>query len=227
MWLTALVIGLAGSLHCMTMCSPLAIAVFSLRKPFLVNRLTYNAGRIFSYGILGALVSSFGSLFQFSGYQNVLTIGLGSLLIILGMAGSNQIRIPLLTSALQKMTTGLKNLFSKFLNRKTTLSISVLGMLNGLLPCGLTYLALTYCLILPGASAGFIFMLFFGVGTLPAMLGITSLIPWLMNRFRFSLRKLTNVVMIAMGALLITRSLYVYHDGHSSPVASTGVTICK
>lgn len=227
MWLTALVIGLAGSMHCMTMCSPLAIAVFSLRKPFFLNRLTYNVGRVFSYGILGALVSTFGSLFQFSGFQNVLTVGLGSLLVILGIAGTSQVRIPFLTSSLQKITAGLKNLFSKFLSRKTTLSISVLGMLNGLLPCGLTYLALTYCLTLSSASAGFAFMALFGVGTLPAMLGFTSLMPWIISRFRFSPRKLTTVVMIALGALLITRSLYVYHDEHPSPVASTGVTICR
>ena len=227
MLFTAFIIGLAGSLHCLGMCSPLAIAVTSLRKPFMVNRLVYNSGRIFSYGILGAIVSSFGSLFQFSGFQNILSIGLGSLLIIFGLTGISHVRIPFITGALQRITGLIKKMFSGFLERKTIVSIGMLGMLNGLLPCGLTYLALTYCLSLANAANGFFFMLIFGAGTLPAMLGFASVAQLLISRFKFSFSKLSTVMMIALGALLITRSLYVHYHANIIVPESDNVIICR
>jgi len=226
MWLTAIIIGSAGSLHCLGMCSPLVMAATSIRSSAFANRLVYNGGRVLSYGILGALVSSFGSLFQFSSFQNILTIGLGSLLIIFGLAGISHIRIPFVTMPLQRFTGALKKMFSKFLERKTVISLAAMGMLNGLLPCGLTYLALTYCLTLADGLSGFYFMLLFGAGTLPVMLGFTSVIQLLMNQFKFSFRKITTVMMIALGTLLITRSLYThYHENSISPVSGNAV-IC-
>ena len=225
MWISALLIGLAGSLHCLGMCSPLAMAVTTLRRPFLLNRLVYNGGRIFTYGLLGALVSSFGSLFGLSGFQNFLTIFLGSVLVIMGLAGTGPIRIPILTRLIQKIVTAIKILFSELLKEKTILSISIMGMLNGLLPCGLTYLALTYCLTLTNAASGFLFMLIFGAGTLPVMLGFTSVMQVFISRFEFNFRKLTTVVMIALGTLLITRSIYVHYNNNTSPKDS--IVICR
>lgn len=227
MWLTALVMGFAGSLHCMGMCSPLAMAVTSLRKPFFINRLVYNGGRIFCYGLLGALVSSFGSLFRLSGIQNFLTIFLGCVLVIIGLAGVSHIRIPFLNGMIQRITIVIKSSFAGFLQKKTMLSMAMMGMLNGLLPCGLTYLALTYCLTVTQAVSGFLFMLIFGAGTLPVMLGFTSVLQSLITRFHFSFRNFTTVAMIALGTLLITRSVYVhYHEGAKNQAAEATM-ICK
>lgn len=225
MWVTAIIIGFAGSFHCLGMCSPLVMAVSSISTPYFANRLIYNVGRILSYGILGAIVTTFGSLFQFSGFQNILSIGLGSVLIVFGLAGVSHIRIPFVSTPLQSITSGLKKLFSKFLERKTFLSLAAMGMLNGLLPCGLTYLALTYCLTLADATSGFLFMLIFGAGTLPVMLGFTSVIQLLISKFNF--RKITTVMMIALGTLLITRSLYTHYHENAIPLASDNVVICK
>src|SRR5450432_276547 len=97
MVLTAILMGLAGSLHCLAMCSPLAMAATSLQKPFLLNRLAYNGGRVFCYGLLGGLAAALGSLFSFSGFQNVLTISLGGLLIFMGLAGTGHFKVPVLT----------------------------------------------------------------------------------------------------------------------------------
>ncbi len=225
MWVTAIIIGFAGSFHCLGMCSPLVMAVSSISTPYFANRLIYNVGRILSYGILGAIVTTFGSLFQFSGFQNILSIGLGGVLIVFGLAGISHIRIPFVSTPLQSITSGLKKLFSKFLERKTFLSLAAMGMLNGLLPCGLTYLALTYCLTLADATSGFLFMLIFGAGTLPVMLGFTSVIQLLISKFNF--RKITTVMMITLGTLLITRSLYTHYHENAIPLASDNVVICK
>ena len=161
MWITALMLGLAGCLHCLGMCSPLAMTVTNLRQPFLLNRILYNGGRIVTYGLLGTFVSTFGSLLRLSGYQYILTFALGCVLLVLGLAGVSHFRIPFLSRILQRITSRIKELFSEFLKRKTILSITMMGMLNGLLPCGLTYLALTYCLTLPNGMDGFVFMLIF------------------------------------------------------------------
>jgi len=224
MWLTALIIGFAGSLHCIGMCSPLAIAVTNLRGPYLINRLVYNGGRIVCYGLLGAFVSTFGSMFSLSGFQNVLTVLLGCILVIVGLAGTRYFRIPYLTNAVSRMSVAIRTRFSGFLQKRTTYSIAMLGVLNGLLPCGLTYLALTYCLTLAGPVSGFTFMLLFGAGTLPVMLGLTSGFQALFNRISFGSRNFTTVAMIVLGVLLITRSAYVQH--HEAAVPDEIVT-CK
>src|SRR6478736_4776167 len=183
MWFTALILGLAGSLHCIFMCSPLAMAVTGLKGTFMLNRIVYNLGRIFSYGILGVLVSSFGLLFQFSGYQNLLSITLGCILIVMGISGMSSVYIPQVNRVMSKGTNVLKKMFSKFIGKKTWGAMTMMGMLNGLLPCGLTYLALTYCITLPRPDQGFLFMAIFGLGTLPVMLGLTTVLQKLITRF--------------------------------------------
>jgi sulfite exporter TauE/SafE len=223
MWITALAIGFAGSLHCLAMCSPLAIAVTNLRSPAFVNKIIYNAGRIFCYGILGAFFSSFGSLFRFSGFQNILTITLGAALIVIGIAGTSYIKIPVLSKGIQHLTASLKSLFSRFIKGNKAFSMIVLGMLNGLLPCGLTYLALTYCLTLNNGTEGFTFMLAFGAGTLPVMLGLTSVVQRLIMRFKIRTQSLTTIAMIAIGVLLMGRGMMVHYHG----VKEETEVICK
>lgn len=225
MFITALVIGFLGSLHCAGMCSPLAMAVTNLSKPAFINRFTYNGGRILSYGIQGVVAASIGSLFEFTGLQTAFSISLGLLLIIAGFAGITTFNVPLISSGIQKLTTFIKIKLSNFIKQKTKLSLIITGMLNGLLPCGLTYMALTYCLTIINPVEGFLYMLVFGLGTLPVMLGLTSVMQTLMFKFNFSFRKLTTVTMVVLGVLLISRSLYPHHDQH--PVDQDGITVCR
>lgn len=225
MLFTALIIGFLGSLHCAGMCSPLAIAVTSLSKPAFVNRLLYNVGRIGSYSLQGTVAALAGFMFERTGLQVVLSITLGVLLIIAGFAGITSFRIPGITSGLQRLTTFIKIRLSSFLTQKTKIALITTGMLNGLLPCGLTYMALSYCITLTQPQEGFIFMLLFGLGTLPVMLGFTSIIQSIMFYFNISFRKITTVTMVAVGLLLVSRTLYSQHTAH--PVDKDGITICK
>jgi sulfite exporter TauE/SafE len=225
MFITALVIGFLGSLHCAGMCSPLAMAVTNLSKPAFINRLTYNGGRILSYGIQGVVAASVGSLFEFTGLQTAFSISLGLLLIIAGFAGITSFNVPFISTGIQKLTTFIKIMLSNFIKQKTKLSLIITGMLNGLLPCGLTYIALTYCLTITNPVEGFFYMLIFGLGTLPVMLGLTTIMQTLMLKFNFSFRKLTTVTMVVLGVMLISRSLYSHHDQH--PVGQDGITVCR
>jgi uncharacterized protein len=225
MLITALIIGFLGSLHCAGMCSPLAIAVTNLSKPAFINRFTYNSGRILSYGVQGIIAASVGSVFEFTGLQTTLSISLGILLIVAGFAGITSFHIPILSSAIQKLTVFIKIRLGDFIKKKTKISLIITGMLNGLLPCGLTYMALTYCLTIINPVDGFLYMLIFGLGTLPVMLGLTTVMQTLMFKFNFSFRKMTTVTMVVLGIMLISRSLYSHHTEHA--VDSEGITICR
>src|SRR5687767_4127963 len=147
MWVTALIMGLAGSLHCVGMCSPLAMAVTNNSPSVSASRVAYNAGRILTYSILGMIVASFGFIIPIFKFQNLVSIVLGITLLLIGI-GTLKANIPLLSAFIGRQTTKLKIIFSKFLQRKSLGSVLLLGSLNGLLPCGLVYIALTYCLTL-------------------------------------------------------------------------------
>jgi len=100
------------------------------------------------------------------------------------------------------------------LQKKGGAAVFVMGMLNGLLPCGLTYLAMTYCFILPAATDGFLFMLLFGVGTWPVMIGVTWLMGLGFKRLTLNYQKITTIVFIAIGAWLVAR-VFITHSSES------------
>ena len=210
MWITAIVLGFAGSLHCAGMCSPLAMSVTNIRGAILFTRLIYNAGRIFTYGLMGAFASSFGSVIAISGFQDPLSIFLGILLLVAGFLNVIHFKIPLVSRGLQTLTLFLKTEFGVFLKMKSKASIFLLGTLNGILPCGLSFVALTYCFTLRGAFDGFFFMLLFGVGTLPVMLGLTTVIMFLLKRSQFNFSRVITILLIVSGGLLIVRP-FVMH----------------
>jgi sulfite exporter TauE/SafE len=204
MWLTAVIMGVAGSLHCAGMCSPL-VAAATLHKPFLPAKLLYNGGRLLTYGILGALAAAVGTLLDLKPFQNYLSLAMGMLLIVIAVAGITHLRIPLIQPVAARLVTELKRWFGAALKQKGGAMLFVTGMLNGLLPCGLTYLALVFCFTLPHWSGGFAYMVLFGVGTLPVMMGVSWVWGWLIQKFSFRLQTLTMVSLLLMGVLLIGR----------------------
>jgi sulfite exporter TauE/SafE len=204
MWWTALVMGFAGSLHCAGMCSPLAMAVTS-QNPFLWNKIIYNTGRVLTYGLLGAIAASFGSVFMITPYQGILSFMIGTIFLLIGIGAITGFQIPFITNALNRFTSHLKGFFHFWLKKKNNVSILMMGMLNGLLPCGLTYLAMTYCFIMPSMEDGFWFMILFGAGTWPVMIGFTWLLGKGFGKLKLNYQKITTVVFIAIGVWLLAR----------------------
>ena len=223
---TPILLGLAGSLHCAGMCSPLVMAVTYNRKG-LVHKVNYNAGRILTYAIYGALAATVGSAFQLAQYGEIVSVVLGVILLLVAILGLNIAFIPLITPALSKLSAQLKFRFSYLLRIKNPVSVFFLGMINGLLPCGLTFLALTYCFTLPGMTDGILFMTLFGIGTLGVMLGFTSLLHRLIKSFRFNLQRVNAVLIFVMAVVLIGRGLLHGQFRHLNNTASTQEIICK
>jgi uncharacterized protein len=224
MLITAMLLGFAGSLHCAGMCSPLAFAIVGRNGGAVRGRLIYNIGRILMYCILGAIVSGVGFMLPLN-VQYILSITLGVMLLVIGITGSN-FKAPGLAPVL-RFTSLLKAQFSKFLQRKNDCSIFAMGVLNGLLPCGLTFLALTSCITLTGPIDGFIFMAVFGAGTLPVMFGLLSVIPLVLKQFNISIGRLSTIMLIAAGCLLIVRVLLVSEHVQLTDQGVGPITICR
>lgn len=216
---TAFTLGLVGSLHCAGMCGPLAIAVPVVgegRRARIVSRLVYNAGRIATYGILGLLAGLVGKSFALAGFQRWVSVIAGGLIIV-GLLIS--LRWPadgLIGGAVVK----LKRLFARALQRRTHDANLSLGLLNGLLPCGLVYVAAAAAIGTGHIVTGALYMLAFGLGTLPMMLGLGLSFNGLNWRSRW--RHLVPASVAMVGVLLILRGAGLGIPLISPPVPESG-----
>jgi len=224
MWITALLMGLAGSLHCVGMCSPLSMAITGVSRQVMTRRLIYNSGRILTYGVAGALISALGFIVPLHGVQPFLSFALGTLLITAGITGISGLQIPKLTSSIARLVALLRNQFTHYLQKKTYGSTFMLGLLNGMLPCGLTFIALTFCLTLDGPLSGFNFMVLFGAGTLPAMIGIPTLLTYAVKTFHLNVSRVLTVLLLISGCALIGRA---FIPSHHTATASTQEVVCR
>ena len=228
MWYTALLIGFTGSLHCAGMCTPLLMAVTNLTSSVVVNRFIYNAGRILTYALLGSIFSAAGSLLPISPYQSLLSLVFGVVLIVMALFRFSHFRIPYLFRGVNRLTTFVKERFAFLLTKKTSVSVFLMGMLNGFLPCGMTLIALSYCLLLTGPIDGFNFMLLFGVGTLPVMLGFAPLFMIGVKKLSVSLQRATTVMMICSGAILVARVfIYASMEASLQNVGLMDIVLCR
>jgi sulfite exporter TauE/SafE len=206
------------------MCSPLAFAITNLSRNVFANRVVYNVGRILTYGVLGALVSSIGVALPLEKFQNSLSVGLGVLLITVGVIGASKFQSQAISQVVQKFTSLIKGQFNNQIQNKTFASYFILGSLNGILPCGLTLIALSSTILTPTPLDGFYFMLLFGLGTLPVMLGLVSVLHVFIKNLNLSISKLNMVMLIIAGGLLIGRVIFHEAQTHQASVKSQEVS---
>jgi len=203
---TAFLLGLVGSLHCAGMCGPLALALppaGATTLGYFTGRLAYNLGRVVTYCVLGLVFGLAGATLWLAGIQRWVCLALGAALL-LGLFASRKLTrwnpVTLVGDRLQSRMSAL-------LRRRTVASLAVLGLLTGLLPCGLVYVACAGAAATGGILAGAQYMAAFGVGTVPMMLAISlsgKLVPPFL---RLHLRKAIPVCIFLVAALLILRGL--------------------
>jgi len=222
----ALLLGLAGSLHCVGMCGPLLLALpLDAAGKWQVMRkmLVYHAGRILTYAALGVLFGLMGKGLAIAGFQKILSIGAG--VFMLGMAFMAW-RFEQLVTALpgfgaftQGVKTGIGNLMRKSPNG-STFSI---GLLNGLLPCGMVYAALAGAIATTGGLEGGLFMAVFGIGTLPLLLMVSVLGRSFSVSFRQKIKFAQPVLLGLVGLLLLQRGLNLDLSLFESAVPKAGI----
>lgn len=207
--IAALGLGFATGFHCLGMCGPIALSLGLSKKQqvnFHLQNITYQFGRIFTYSFLGALVGIIGEGFQLAGFQKYISILTGILLIIMALfsfGGDFASKIPSINNALLKVKLNL----GKLLQKSDYSSRFLTGVLNGFLPCGMVYMALTASLAAGGIWQSSTFMALFGLGTFPFMFAAVLFGNLLNAAVRNKILKIIPIFMLALGGLFILRGL--------------------
>jgi sulfite exporter TauE/SafE len=212
MWQTiiisGLVLGLFSSVHCIGMCGPIALAL-----PFQYKNTTkrvsglffYNFGRVVTYTLLGILFGYAGRKIFVAGWQQLFSLiaGIALLLIII----YTWIRKRYTSFQIKPLEKMLQKAMLYLLTQKSIFSLFTIGMLNGLLPCGMVYLALAGAIATGSVQGGAQFMFAYGLGTLPLMFAFALAGSVLSVSFRSHIKKLYPAVMCMVAVLLILRGL--------------------
>lgn len=202
----AFILGLLGSLHCAAMCGPLMLALPGRAAGvgrFIAGRLIYQLGRVVTYGLLGVVAGLVGKSLFLAGLQRWLSIALG-VAVLVGFLISKKVA---LAAPVVRLVTLLKTAMSAQLRRRDFRSLALLGMLNGLLPCGLVYVALAGAVARGSLWNAIVFMAVFGLGTMPMMLAISLSGKLFPMSLRLKLRGAIPAGVCVLGLLLILRGL--------------------
>ncbi|ANH81325.1 hypothetical protein A8C56_10315 [Niabella ginsenosidivorans] len=200
-------LGMAGSLHCVGMCGPLALSLplsHTGRIGRVVSILLYNLGRTATYFLLGTLLGLLGHRMVITAYQQLFAVITGVIILIVLIAGRYLPDVKLLNG----FRLWLKRALARFLSRKNKpATFFMIGMLNGLLPCGMVYMAVASALLIGGPLQSGVFMAAFGMGTLPLM-GLLMLTGHHVSfSLRNKMRKLPSYFMAVAAVLIILRGL--------------------
>lgn len=203
------VMGLIGSFHCLGMCGPIAMALPMGNRDHsskLFGGLIYNFGRITTYSVLGFVLGLAGDYLISPEIQSTVSILFGALIVL-------YLLLPLKTKTIlkiapsQSLLVRLRKQLARFLYIQNNSSLFGIGLLNGLLPCGMIYLALASSFVAGSALKGSLFMALFGLGTLPTMLAAVYFGSFLNQHIRIKLRKLVPIFLFFMAALLVVRGM--------------------
>jgi uncharacterized protein len=206
----AISLGFLGSFHCVGMCGPIALALpvnHNSLSSKTTGALLYNFGRILTYAIFGALFGMIGQGIVIAGYQQLLSISLGALIILLIFLPSKLFSRFRLTTPIYSFVFHLKQKFGELLKNKSYSSLFLIGVLNGLLPCGLVYLGVAGAIATGNGFQGALFMAMFGLGTLPAMFALVLAGNSVSVNFRTKINKAMPVFIVAVALLLILRGM--------------------
>jgi sulfite exporter TauE/SafE len=210
MLLTAIVFGLLGSFHCIGMCGPIAFMLPVDRNnqtKRVLQIFVYHLGRMITYGILGLLFGLLGKGFNFFGFQQYLSIIIGVIMILLVVLPSKTVNKFSITKPIYKLLSGVKNRLGKELKKKRVDTFFTIGFLNGFLPCGLVYMAIFASIATANAISGSLYMMLFGLGTIPLMTAFVYLGNFTTGLVRKRIQQFIPVAVVAIAVLFILRGL--------------------
>ncbi|MCB0502021.1 MAG: sulfite exporter TauE/SafE family protein [Bacteroidetes bacterium] len=199
-------------MHCVGMCGPLVLSMpFNLReKGGYVRLLSYHFGKIFTYMVLGLITGLIGDALRFFFVQQWISIAAGvSLLLIYFLPRMmNQWATPNVAAVWnQQVVRRMKSLLQPNAAQSTATRFFSLGMINGLLPCGLVYMALLGAISQPNIIQSVMFMAVFGLGTSPALTALIVANKWILAKWRAHFSKLAPALVVVISILLIVRGL--------------------
>ncbi|MBD5165374.1 sulfite exporter TauE/SafE family protein [Helicobacter sp.] len=203
--------------HCIGMCGGIVLAFSgklannNASKGRLVGfHLLYNLGRVSTYVLLGAFVGALGSMFSLNGtLRGVLFLITGVLMVLAGLSLFGKLKFLTLLEHSVQNSKWYQTRFQNALNLQSPLSLYLLGILNGLLPCGFVYAFLFIAASSASVFKGALVMLIFGIATIVpllifGLLANTILYKPLVRKFAMNLAAIAIVV---FGALMIEKGV--------------------
>jgi uncharacterized protein len=218
---SAFLLGLVGSLHCVSMCGPLTMLLpdqgqFSFR--FLVGRVSYNLGRVLTYSLLGITAGFLGESVSFFISQKTLSIIFGVLVlayVLWPYTFKNKVYNP---NVLYRFTGLLKGVFARLFKSKSLFTQFFFGLVNGLLPCGMVYAALTGAFLATNWTDAGLTMMMFGLGTMPLMLPVSFGMGQVRKMLGANFKIILSFSYVLLGIWLIFRGMdYDIQSLYTSP----------
>lgn len=207
---TALILGLAGSFHCIGMCGPIAFVIpvdRSSKTKLFFQIFLYHFGRLLSYSIIGLLFGFIGKGLYLAGFQQRLSILMGVIMIALVIIPISIFNKFNFSKPLYKIIGKVKQKLGIYLNKKSNKAIFSIGFFNGFLPCGLVYMALIGSISTGNILQGALYMALFGIGTIPLMTAAVLLGNFVNLSIRTKIQKVIPVLVVIIGLLFILRGL--------------------
>lgn len=216
-FISIITIALLGSFgHCIGMCGGIVVAYSSTKIKSEHSKVTqsiahllYSFGRVTTYTILGAIFGFVGGVVSFSNMTSgVLLLITGLLMILVGFSLLGKIKfLTFLEHSCSKSTFYQKN-FKALLGSKSLFSFYLLGILNGLLPCGFVYVFAITAASTGSAFWGAVVMFIFGLSTIPALFFLGFFIGlFKQSNLRDTFIKIASILVIVFG-------IYIAYQGY-------------
>ncbi len=205
------IIGILTSVHCVAMCGGINLSQCVPTVPVsgsgklssLRPSLLYNLGRVISYTVVGAIVGAIGSVVSFSGtMKGIVQLAAGVFMVIMGI---NMLNI---FPWLRKLSPRMPKAFAGKVNQqKKGRGPLVVGLLNGLMPCGPLQSMQLYALSTGSALGGAVSMLLFSLGTVPLMFGLGALSSVLSKKFTSKMMTVSAYLVVVLGVFMFTNGM--------------------
>jgi len=218
-FLLALTTGVLGGFgHCIGMCGPLvasyALARDAEPRPIFIRlapHLLYNLGRMTTYGLIGAIMGLSGSFVnvagRLTGVQNVVAVAAGVMMVFMGLSIAG---VGGTTAWIEKHNLPVLRAAQQVLASSSMLRYYPLGLLLGLLPCGLSYTVFIASAGTGGLVSGMLTALLFGLGTVPALLAFGAVMSSLRAALRNTIYRTSGAIVMIMGIYFLFRGLKPY-----------------
>ena len=208
--LSGLALGFLGSMHCIGMCGPIALALPSQSKSkfsFYLGRILYNFGRVITYSLMGLIIGSVGQKINLAGYQQILSISLGVIILIIVLIPSRFKNFFSSLSIVKATIKALQSSIGLLFRKGSQASLFAIGILNGFLPCGFVYVALAGAFAFGNVESSIFFMALFGLGTIPAMFSASVVTNLFGQNFRKKINRAIPVFAAVLAVIFILRGL--------------------
>lgn len=210
MLLSAFILGILGSFHCIGMCGPIAFMLPVSRTNHgkkLLQIFLYHFGRLLAYSLMGLFFGLIGKSLNLFGLQQSLSIAIGVLMILIVLIPHQYFNRYNFSKPIYKLISKVKSALGKELKKKTPDTFLTIGFLNGFLPCGLVYMAVFGAIASGDIVISSLYMLFFGIGTIPLMTTAVYAGNFLSGKVRQSIQKAIPVFIVLIGLLFIVRGM--------------------